>query len=221
MFPLKVVGYFQSGINEIDKIQSYTSIKTARKLLGKSSNYTSEIQIKLSEIKSAPGIAKEYALLFGCQAEDIQTANQEFETGSFIRTVIAYAVGITLLIVAGFGIYNILNMMIYEKIDAIAILKATGFSSLDVQMIFLFIALSIGVSGGLTGLIFGFGFSYLIDQIPFTTSSLPTIKTYPVNYTPALYIIGTLFSLITTLLAGWIPSRKASKIDPVLIIRGK
>ena len=34
--------------------------------------------------------------------------------------------GVVLLIVAGFGIYNILNMMIYEKLDAIAILKATG-----------------------------------------------------------------------------------------------
>jgi lipoprotein-releasing system permease protein len=35
-------------------------------------------------------------------------------------------VGIVLLVVAGFGIYNILNM-IYEKMDSIAILKATGF----------------------------------------------------------------------------------------------
>jgi lipoprotein-releasing system permease protein len=66
-------------------------------------------------------------------------------------------VGITLLIVAGFGIYNILNMMIYEKMDSIAILKATGFSGLDVNNIFITIALSIGIFGGTLGLIFGFG----------------------------------------------------------------
>jgi lipoprotein-releasing system permease protein len=36
-------------------------------------------------------------------------------------------VSVFLLVVAGFGIYNILNMMIYEKMDSIAILKATGF----------------------------------------------------------------------------------------------
>ncbi|MHA4844130.1 ABC transporter permease [Flavitalea antarctica] len=221
MLSLKVVGYFQSGINEIDKVQSYVSINTGRKLLGKSGSYITEIQIKLKDMSSAPMLSREYAMLFGCQSEDIQTANQEFETGSFIRTVIAYAVGVTLLIVAGFGIYNILNMMIYDKMDAIAILKATGFASLDVQMIFLLIALSIGVTGGLAGLMLGFGFSYLIDQIPFTTNSLPTVKTYPVNYTTALYVTGTLFSIVTTLIAGWLPSRKASKLDPVIIIRGK
>jgi lipoprotein-releasing system permease protein len=35
------------------------------------------------------------------------------------------------------------------------------------------------------------------------------------------YLIGAVFSLITTYFAGWFPSRKASKVDPVIIIRGK
>ena len=70
--------------------------------------------------------------------------------------------GITLLIVAGFGIYNILNMMIYEKMDSIAILKATGFSGRDVKLIFLVIALSIGFFGGLFGLLFGYILSAII-----------------------------------------------------------
>ena len=123
-----------------------------------------------------------------------------------------------LMIVAGFGIYNILNMMIYEKMNTIAILKATGFAGRDVQKIFLVIAMSIGFFGGLAGLILGFGLSELIDQIPFKTPSLPSIKTYPMNYNPLFYVIGAVFSLITTFLAGWFPSRKASKVDPVVVI---
>lgn len=146
---LKVVGYFQSGLQDIDKVQSYTSIKTAQKLLGESSSYITDIQIKLKDISIAPQLAKEYEQLFDLEAVDIQTANSQFETGSFIRTLISYAVGIVLLIVAGFGIYNILNMMIYEKMDSIAILKATGFSGKDVNKIFISIALSIGIFGGL------------------------------------------------------------------------
>lgn len=219
--PLKVVGYFQSGLQELDKVQSYTSINTAQKLLGVSGSYITDIQVKLKDINIAPQLAKEYRQLFNLEALDIQTANSQFETGSFIRTLISYAVGITLLIVAGFGIYNILNMMIYEKMDSIAILKATGFSGADVNRIFLTIALSIGVFGGILGLIFGFGVSALIDQVPFVTASLPTIKTYPVDYNPKFYIIGILFSIVTTYFAGYFPSRKASKIDPVIIIRGK
>lgn len=220
-FQLKVVGYFQSGMQDFDKVQSYASINTVQKILGKSSNYITDIQVKLFDLKTAPVVSKEFENIFQVDATDIQTANSQFETGSSIRTLISYAVGITLLIVAGFGIYNILNMMIFEKMDSIAILKATGFSGKDVKRIFLFIALSIGLFGGLAGLICGFGLSSIIDQVPFNTPSLPTIKTYPVNYDPVYYFIAGIFSLVTTYMAGWFPSRKASKVDPVVIIRGK
>ncbi len=219
--PLKIVGFFQSGLQDIDNTQSYASITTTQKLLAESGSYITDIQVKLKDINLAPAMALEYQNLFDLEAVDIQTANSQFETGSSVRTIISYSVGITLLIVAGFGIYNILNMMIYEKMDSIAILKATGFSGKDVNRIFITIALSIGIFGGILGLIFGFGLSALIDQVPFNTPSLPTIKTYPVNYNPVFYVIGAVFSIVTTYLAGYFPSRKASKIDPVIIIRGK
>ena len=221
IFKLKVVGFFQSGINDFDKVQCYASLGTVQKLLGKTNSYVSDIQIKIKDIKQAPAIALEYAKLYGTDAEDIQTANSQFETGSFVRTLISYAVGITLLIVAGFGIYNILNMMIYEKMDSIAILKATGFSGADVKRIFIVIALTIGFAGGMAGLLFGYILSSIIDQIPFNTAALPTVTTYPINYNPTFYLIGSLFSLITTYFAGYFPARKASIVDPVIIIRGK
>jgi len=220
-FQLKVVGYFQSGISDLDKVQSYASLGTTQKLLGESNAYITDLQVKLHDILQAPKMAKEFSAKFNIDAIDIQTANSQFETGSSVRTLISYAVGVTLLIVAGFGIYNILNMMIYEKMDSIAILKATGFSGSDVNKIFITIALSIGIFGGLLGLLFGFGLSALIDQIPFNTAALPTVKTYPINYNPRFYLIGGIFSIVTTYMAGYLPSRKASKIDPVVIIRGK
>jgi lipoprotein-releasing system permease protein len=220
-FPLKVVGFFQSGIDEVDKVQSYATLATTQKILGKPASYVTDIQIKLFDMTSAPTLAKKYSTLFEVDAIDIQTANAQFETGSSVRTLISYAVGITLLIVAGFGIYNILNMMIYEKMDSIAILKATGFSGKDVNALFITIALTIGLVGGALGLVFGFGLSAVIGEIPFNTASLPTVKTYPINYNPKFYLIGAVFSIITTYLAGYFPSKKASKIDPVDIIRGK
>ncbi len=218
---LKVIGLYQSGLQELDKVQSYTSIVTVQKLLNQSNSFITDLNVKAFDVNKAPQMAKEYRQLFDVDAEDIQTANAQFETGSNVRSIISYAVGITLLIVAGFGIYNILNMMIYEKMDAIAILKATGFSGNDVKRVFIYIALSIGIFGGLFGLFFGFMFSLIIDQIPFKTASLPTITTYPINYDIKFYFIGIIFSFVTTYLAGLFPARKASKIDPVIIIRGK
>ncbi len=221
IFQLKVIGLYKTGVQDIDKTQSYASIATVQKLMGKPNTFITDIQIKLKDITMAPAIAKEYAMLFTIDALDIQTANAQFQTGSSVRTLISYAVGVVLLIVAGFGIYNILNMMIYEKMDTIAILKATGFSGKDVKNIFLVIATSIGFFGGLLGLLLGLALSAGIDQIPFTSEALPKIKTYPINYNPVFYLIGAVFSLITTFFAGWFPANKASKVDPVIIIRGK
>jgi lipoprotein-releasing system permease protein len=220
-FSLKVVGFFESGLMELDKVNSYASLATTQKILGKSNSYITDLQVKLKDLTLAPAMAKEYAKLFECDTEDIQTANAQFETGSNVRSIISYAVGITLLIVAGFGIYNILNMMIFEKMESIAILKATGFSGKDVRNVFMVIAISIGLVGGLAGEVMGFLLSNVIDNIPFDTPALPTIKTFPVNYSPKYYIISFVFALLTTYFAGYFPARKASRVDPVVIIRGK
>ena len=220
-FPLKVIGFFESGITEIDKVQSFASLSTTRKLLGVSNNYISDIQIKLKDLNIAPTLAIEYEDLFSLDAEDIQTANAQFETGSGVRSIISYAVGITLLIVSGFGIYNILNMLIYEKMDTIAILKATGFAGSDVKKIFISISLSIGVAGAIGGIFFGLLMSLGIDAIPFSAPSLPTVDTYPIDYGIQYYSIAVLFAMLTTYLAGWLPAKKASRVDPVVIIRGK
>ncbi len=218
---LKVVGFYQSGLADVDNITSFASIGTTQKLLGKTESYLTDIQVKLHDLNLAPALAKEFEAKFGTEAVDIQTANSQFDTGTQIRNIITYSVSIVLLVVAGFGIYNILNMMIYEKMDSIAILKATGFSGNDVRNIFINLSLIIGISGGLLGLGLGFVFQIIIDHLPFETSALPTIKTFPVNYDFKYYLVGIVFALVTTFLAGWFPARKASKIDPVEIIRGK
>lgn len=220
-FPLKVSGIFQSGIADLDNIQSFASVKTVQRILGEPENYITDINVKLKDIEYAPTLAEKIKKQFGLQAIDINTANAQFETGSNIRNLITYAVSITLLIVAGFGIYNILNMLIYEKMNDIAILKATGFSGKDVQMIFMSQAMIIGFTGGVLGLVIGYILSSVIDNVPFETEALPTVTTYPINYNPWFYLIGISFALISTFLAGYLPSRRAKKIDPVDIIRGQ
>ncbi|WP_291871017.1 FtsX-like permease family protein [Maribacter sp.] len=220
VFPLKIVGIYQSGIADIDNIQSFANLKTVQRILGEAQNYITDINIKLFAIEKAPTIAQNLASQFKVTATDINQANAQFETGSNIRNLITYAVSITLLIVAGFGIYNILNMLIYEKMKDIAILKATGFSGRDVQLIFMSQAMIIGAIGGILGLIIGYGLSRLIDNVAFETEALPTITTYPISYNIAYYVIGITFALLSTFVAGWLPSNKAKRIDPVRIIRG-
>jgi lipoprotein-releasing system permease protein len=220
IFPLKIVGIYQSGIADIDNIQSFTNLKTVQRILGEPQNYITDINVKLFDIGEAPAFAQILGKQFKVKATDINEANAQFETGSNIRNLITYAVSITLLVVAGFGIYNILNMLIYEKMKDIAILKATGFSGRDVQLIFMSQAMIIGFVGGILGLFVGFILSKVIDNIAFKTEALPTITTYPINFNIWYYIIGITFALLSTFVAGWLPSNKAKRIDPVRIIRG-
>jgi len=221
IFPLKIVGFYQSGIADLDAIQSFANIKTVQRILGEANNYITDINVKLYDIDKAIPLSKQIEKQFNLTAIDIKTANAQFETGTTIRKLITYAVSITLLIVAGFGIYNILNMLIYEKMNDIAILKATGFSGKDVQLIFMSQAMIIGFVGGVLGLLIGFGLASLIDTIPFQTEALPTVETYPINMSPMFFIIGFSFAMLSTFLAGYLPSKKAKKIDPVKIIRGQ
>ena len=112
-------------------------------------------------------------------------------------------------------------MLIYEKMNDIAILKATGFSGKDVQLIFMSQAIIIGLVGGVLGLLIGLIFTNIINTIPFQTEALPTVETYPINFNPWFYLIGITFAMISTFFAGYLPSNKAKKIDPVTIIRGQ
>ncbi|MBR9860287.1 ABC transporter permease [bacterium] len=221
LYHLKIVGIYQSGLAEFDNVQSFANVKTVQKILGEGNNYISDINVKLFDIDQSKQVSKELERVYDISAVDIETANAQFETGTQIRNLITYAVSVTLLLVAGFGIYNILNMMIYEKMNDIAILKATGFSGKDVKYIFISQAMLIGLIGGILGLVMGFMLSVAIDHAPFETEALPTIKTFPVNFNALYYIVGVSFALISTFLAGYLPSRKAEKIDPVEIIRGQ
>jgi lipoprotein-releasing system permease protein len=220
IFPLKIVGLYQSGLADVDNTRSYAELETVQRILGQPQNYITDINVKLHDIEQAVPMARELQKRLGIRARDIKEANAQFETGTSIRNLITYAVSITLLIVAGFGIYNILNMMIYEKMNDIAILKATGFTGNDVRNIFMSQALLIGLVGGGLGLLIGLGLSRLIDNLPFETEALPTIKTFPVNHNPWYYLIGITFAMISTFIAGYLPSARARRIDPVTIIRG-
>ncbi len=218
---LKIVGMFQMGIGAVDNIRAYANISTVQTILQQDQTYITDINIKMKDRHTAKAIAPEYQAMFGYKAEDWETANATFLTGVSIRNIITWSVSITLLIVAGFGIYNILTMTIYNKMKDIAILKAMGFAGNDVRMIFMIQSLVIGFTGGLMGLVIGYILSWLISKAPFEGGDIVSLEHFPVNFDPKFYLIGIVFGVITTALAGYTPSRKAARVDPIEIIRGQ
>jgi len=220
VFSLNIVGIFQMGIGQIDDVKSYANISTVQRMLQKDKSYITDVHLKLKDLYQSKSIAKEYAEKFGYKSEDWETANATVLVSFTLRNVITGATVITILLVAGFGIYNIMNMTIYEKMKDIAILKAIGFRARDVTMIFITQALFIGFIGGVLGLFFGLLMSLGIERIPFDTGGILNIDHMPVNFELKFYIYGITFGMLTTFIAGLMPSRKAGRIDPVEIIRG-
>ncbi len=217
---MKVVGLFQYGIGAVDDATSYATLGTVQKILGKDKAYITDISIKLKDSRLAASMAETMRHKYSYKVEDFETANATILVGNVIRNTLTFVVSFTLLVVAGFGIYNIMNMTIYEKIKDIAILKAMGFSGQDVTTIFLSQALFIGVMGGISGTLIGFLLSISLSYVPFPAGSIIAIDYFPVNFNALHYGMGLLFGIVTTALAGFFPSRKASRVDPVAIIRG-
>jgi len=211
-----VAGIFETGIKRLDRTKSYASISNVQYLLHQGSTYITEIDFNLKDLNKAPKYAEKYARLTGYSTEDWMSVNQTIGAGMAIRNDIALAMLITILIVAGFGIYNILNMTIYEKMKDIAILKATGFDKKDILQIFITEALMIGLSGGMAGIILGYIVSYCVSLIPVR---LAHINNLPFDFHLMNFILGFLFGTITAFFAGYFPAKRASLVDPVQIIR--
>lgn len=216
----KVVGIFSFGMTAIDETRCYANLETVQKIMGKSSDYFTDINLKLINYQAADLFAKEMQQKYNYQAEDWMAANASILAGEMIRNTMTYVVALTMLVVAGFGIYNIMNMTIINKMRDIAIMKATGFESGNIVSIFLIQSLLIGILGGLLGLLLGSGISYMISLVPFPAKDVIKLDTFPVSFKWQYYALGMLFGFLTTLLAGYFPAKKASKIDPIAIIRG-
>lgn len=213
----KVVGTIETGAASLDRSRALVNIDVARQLLNKNKSYATDLMIDVDEYKNATYIAKNIQPLTKHKVEPWQEGNAQMDSGELLRNIIAIATSLTILIVAGFGIYNIMSMTVNEKIKEIAILNAMGFNSKDIIEIFLLQSIFIGFLGGVAGLVFGNIISRIIDNTPFQLGLLDSL---PMNYNPKDYALAFLFGLIVTFIAGYLPALKASKLDPVDTLRG-
>lgn len=219
--PMKVVGILSTGLRDLDDQRAYSSLRNAQKLMKAQSSHITDISIKLRNIDKAPELADEFENRFGYRAVDWKEKNAAVFSVFKIQNIVTYLVILSILLVSGFGIFNILTMMIYEKMTDIAILKAIGYTDKDIRRIFLSEAMLIGVAGGVLGLITGLVISIIAASIPFRIEGFVSSERLNINFNPLFYTIAFIFGLLTTAIAGLLPARKAAKVDPLHIIRNQ
>ena len=216
---MKIVGIFRTGVVGIDETESFALLKKVQVLLNRP-NVVNQIRLKLTDARDARNMARRVEAMVGYRTESWEEANEGFIEILIIRNIIMYTVVGAILVVAGFGIFNVISTMTHEKARDIAILKSLGFREGDIRTIFLIESLALGLAGCLIGWGFGAGLTVLLASVTVDVKSLTEIKSLPVAISVWHYVIAAAFALISAGFAGWLPARRAARVDPVDIVRG-
>jgi lipoprotein-releasing system permease protein len=212
---MRIAGIFSSGNKAIDESKSYFHISTAQQLVQQNSDFVTDIYASIKNPDQAEIYAAKLQEITTYDVEDWKTANADQLAQDNMLGTMTPLISFCIMLVAAFGIYNILNMTITQKMNDIAILKANGFKGKDIIKIFVSEAFIMGAFGTLLGLTIGF----ILVTIMQTVYIGPPIGYFPIFHDPKVYITGALFGLSVSLGAGYFPARKASRIDPVEIFR--
>ena len=211
----KVVGIFKTNNSITDKTKSYINLSASQQLLKQGNNYITDINVNVIDPEIAEKVAEKLTQITGYKAEGWKQANETLMATNKMRKMIITFVSLTILLVAGFGIYNILNMTVSQKINDIAILKAMGFKGKDVIRIFVTQAISIGIMGVIGGVIMATILITILKRVYLGGD----IGYFPIDYEPQKFVQGVVIGLIITFFAGYIPAKKAANVDPIDILR--
>lgn len=212
---MKVVGIFKTSNSITDKTKSYMNLSAAQQLLREGPSYVTDIYVKVRNPQSVEQYRNILNKLSGYKVEDWKEANETFVAASKTRSVMMRSISAAILLVAAFGIYNILNMTIMQKLNDIAILKATGFSGKDVIKIFVMEAVIMGAIGTSLGLLLS---TFIINLVSHVYVG-GDIGYFPIRFEPTIIALGAAIGMVVTIGAGLIPARNAAKVDPVEIFR--
>lgn len=212
---MKIVALLQTGNTAVDKTLAYINLPVAQQLQKQSPSYITDIYVNIKDFEKAKAYITKYKHLTGYDVEDWETANAAAAAANKMRKMMAMAISLSIMLVAAFGIYNILNMTIMEKLNDIAILKAIGFSGRDIVKIFVMEAIIIGI----IGIAFGLILAYILINLMGNMWVGGDIGFFPIRVFPKYFGVGIIFGLVVTFFAGYIPARKAALLDPISIFR--
>ncbi len=127
-----------------------------------------------------------------------------------IQNAVMYSTTGAILIVACFGIFNIISTVIFEKTRDIAILKSIGFEAGDIRRIFLFEGLAVGLIGSAFGCALGFGLTHLLASVQFDIKAMVETKGFVLKWSIWHYAIASAMAVGSAVLAAYIPARRAA-----------
>ncbi len=214
-----VAAIARSGVGAVDSSRIYAHAKVAQTLLRKPFP-ASMIIYKLRDPDRAPALAKRFETLF---QHDTQSW-QERESGNLqLFTTLRMSAAITvslIILLAGFGIFNVLTMSVLAKVKEIAILRSMGYRRADISAIFLWQGAMIAAVGSLLGCTAGALLTWVVSHIPIRVRGLLVADHFLVAWDWRHYFWATVLAIIAVFIASYVPARRAAHLPPVSTLRG-
>ena len=224
-FKLKIIGVMDEKDKMIGAMIPYkTGIRINNEILAKEAakddpELYGSIVVRSADPKKVSEI-KAKIIEMGYGATSFEDMAKSFGEIFSIMQIILGVIGSVALAVASLGVINTMLMAILERTKEIGIMKAIGARNKDVRRIFLFESAYIGLFGGIAGVIFGIIVSKIIEMIvSFYLQNSGEADFLSFYVPPYLMLFVVLFSMGVSMAAGYIPSRRASRLDPVIALR--
>jgi lipoprotein-releasing system permease protein len=214
-----VAAIARAGIGSIDSTRVYVHSRIAQALLQQPSG-ASMIIYKLRDSGRAPALAQHFETLFQHGATGWQD-REESTLQLFLTLRMSVAITTSLIILlAGFGIFNVLTMSVLAKIKEIAILRSMGYRRIDISSIFLWQGALIAAAGSLLGCLLGALMTWGVSHIPIRLRGLLYTNYFLVTWDWRHYVFATLLAILAVFIASYVPARRAAELPPVVTIRG-
>jgi lipoprotein-releasing system permease protein len=214
-----VAAITRSGVTAIDSARIYAHAQVAQRLL-KKPYQASMIIYKLRDPGRAPTLASHFEDLFQHSAQSWQ-AREEGNLQIFTTLRMSVAITVSLIILlAGFGIFNVLTMSVLSKVREIAILRSMGYRRIDITAIFLWQGALIATVGSLLGCALGALLTWGVSHIPIHIRGLLYANYFLVDWDWRHYLWATILAIISVFIASYVPARRAAQLQPVDTLRG-
>lgn len=160
----------------------------------------------------------EYGLLVSSLSDTVDQANQIFK----VLQIILMLFGVIALVVSAIGMFNTMTITLLERTEEIGIMKSIGASDLSISLMFFMESAIMGFLGGCAGVSIGWlgglAFNTVINMVA-TRFGGQAVSLF---YSPTWFVLAILaFSGIVGFMTGYVPARRASKIDPLDALRYK
>ena len=209
----------RSGIGSVDSTRVYCHARVAQNLLRKPYS-ASMIIYKLRDPDRAPVLAQQFEDLFQHESlswQDREEANLQL----FLTLRLSAAITVSLIILlAGFGIFNVLTMSVLAKVKEIAILRSMGYRRIDISAIFLWQGAMIAAAGCLLGCLLGALLTWGVSHIPIKIRGLLYTDHFLVTWNWTHYLAASVLAVIAVFIASYVPARRAASLPPVVTLRG-